>query len=131
VIAHLWAWQQRSIAWLEAARLDREPKFPAWPVGADPDPENDLEFVNAWLYETYHEQPWSRVQRDWRAGILRFLELAEAISENDLLNPERYAWMEGQPLAVMLMSSYEHYHEEHLEPLLAWLRQQGTLRSTE
>ena len=31
VVAHLMAWQQRSIARVEAALLDREPVFPGWP----------------------------------------------------------------------------------------------------
>ena len=30
VIAHLWAWQQISIARMEAAVLNREPEFPKW-----------------------------------------------------------------------------------------------------
>ena len=37
VIAHLRAWQQRSIARLEAALLDREPEFPRWPEELVPD----------------------------------------------------------------------------------------------
>ena len=37
VIAHLWVWQQRSVARLEAALLDREPEFPGWPAELDPD----------------------------------------------------------------------------------------------
>jgi hypothetical protein len=32
-IAHLWAWQQRSIARLEAALSNREPEFPKWLPG--------------------------------------------------------------------------------------------------
>jgi len=32
VIAHLRAWQQRSIARVEAALSDREPDYPDWPA---------------------------------------------------------------------------------------------------
>ncbi len=122
VIAHLHAWQQRSIARAEAALADTEPQYPAWPVGLDPDLEDDLEQINAWIHETYREQPWSSVHRDWRDGFLRFVELGEAIPEKELLDPNRYAWLEGYPLSYILVSSYNHHHEEHLEPLLAWLR---------
>jgi len=131
VIAHLWAWQQRSIARMEAALHDREPEFPRWPETLEPDSEDDLDQVNAWIYETCREKPWSSVHRDWREGFLRFLELGQAVPEKDLLEPGRYAWLEGHPLSLVLVSSYEHHHEEHLEPLLAWLRQNGGMQVAE
>lgn len=125
VMAHLMAWQQRSIARLEAALLDREPEFPEWPEGLDAESDDDVDQVNAWIYETHRDRPWSSVYQDWREGYLRFMELGEAIPEKDLLDPERYDWMEGRPVGLVLQSSYEHHHEEHLGPLLAWLREQG------
>lgn len=124
VIAHLWAWQQRSIARLEAALLGRAPEFPNWPADLDPEPNDEPHQLNAWIYETNRERPWSSVHQDWRAGFLRFLELAEAIPEPHLLETGKYAWLEGHPLSLVLLGSYEHHHEEHFEPLLAWLQQQ-------
>jgi hypothetical protein len=127
VIAHLWAWQQRSIARLEAARRHRDPEFPRWPAEFDPEVEGEPNQLNAWIYETYREKPWSRVYGDWRAGFLRFLELGEGMPEKDLLEPGRYAWLEGHPLSFILRASYEH-HEEHRGWLLAWLRQHGNMK---
>ena len=125
VIAHLRAWQQRSVARMEAALHNREPEFPKWPAGLDPESEGQPDQLNAWIYETYREQPWSSVHRDWRAGFLRLLELGEAIPEKDLLDAGRYPWLEGHPLSFILLASYEHHHVDHLEPLLAWIRQDG------
>lgn len=124
VIAHLYAWQQRSIARLEAALHSHEPEFPNWPAELDPEQEGQPHDVNAWLYETYREQPWSRVYQNWREGFLRFLELAAAIPEEALLDTNRYPWLEGYALSAVLLGSYEH-HEEHLETLLTWLQQDG------
>ena len=87
-IAHLRAWQQRSIARMEAALFNREPEFPQWLPGADPDSEGNTDRTNAWIYETHREQPWSKVHQNWREGFLRFLELGEGISERDLLDAE-------------------------------------------
>src|SRR5438552_16213356 len=39
VVAHLWAWQERSVARQEAAVRDREPAYPGWPEAFDPDPD--------------------------------------------------------------------------------------------
>ncbi len=124
VIAHLRAWQQRSIARLEAALLNRAPEYATWPAQFDPEAEGQPHQLNAWLYETYRDQPWSSVHGNWRAGFLRFLELGAAIPEKDLLDAGRYPWMEGQPLAFTLQASYAHHqeHAEYLEPVLARLR---------
>ena len=121
-LAHLMAWQMRSIARMEAALLDKEPRFPNWPVDPEPDPGDNSDEINAWIYATYHDQPWSSIHPAWSTGFQRFLELGQAIPEKDLLDPKRYAWMEGQPLLAVLQSSYEHHHVDHLEPLLALLR---------
>ena len=121
-IAHLWAWQQRSIARLEAAALDQEPEFPRWPADLDPEAEGDTDPVNAWIYAAYRELPWPKVRRNWAEGFVRLIELGERVSEKDLLDEGRYAWMEGRPLALVLLGTYDH-HQEHLEGALAWLWQ--------
>jgi len=132
-IAHLRAWQQRSIARLEAALLNREPEFPQWTAtvdtDADPDSENNTDHINGWIYESYREQPWSMVYQNWREGFLRLLEVGAAISEKDLLDSSRYSWLKGYPLAFILVASYDH-HQEHLEKLLARLQEHEIRQST-
>lgn len=123
-VAHLWAWQQRSIARLEAALLKREPEFPKWSSESDPDGEGNTDRTNAWIYETYREQPWPAVLENWRAGFQRFLELGGQLPERDLLSGGKYAWLGGHPLAFILLASYGH-HQEHLDGSLAWLREHG------
>ena len=122
-LAHLMAWQIRSIARLEAALVNKEPEFPKWPVEPEPDPGDNSDEINAWIYQTYHDQPFSSIHPAWSAGFQRFLELGQAIPEKDLLDPQRYPWMEGQPLAMVLIGSYEHHHIDHLVPILTLLRQ--------
>ena len=125
VMGHLRAWQSRSIARVEGAQRDREPEFPPWPAELHPDSEDNLDAVNAWIYETYRDQPWSSVHRDWRNGFLCLMELGASIPEADMIAPNRYTWMHGQPLALVYQSSYEHHHDEHYGPLSAWLRDHG------
>jgi hypothetical protein len=126
VMAHLWAWQQRSIARLEAALLDMAPEYPDWPADLDPEQEGQPHQLNAWIYETYREKPWPSVYRDWRAGFLRFLELGQAIPEPKLFETGKYPWLDGYALSDVLLGSYRHHHQEHLEPLLDWLEQQSS-----
>jgi hypothetical protein len=120
VMAHLWAWQQRSIARMEAALDNTEPKFPKWPEEFDPEMEGQPHDLNAWIYEANKDKSWAQVYGNWRTGFLRFIELAEAIPQDDLLTPGRYAWLDGHPLSLVLTASCEH-HEEHHGWLLDYL----------
>jgi hypothetical protein len=84
--------------------------------------EANTDRINAWIYESHREQPWSQVHQNWRAGFLRFLELPESIPEKELLDGGRYPWLQGHSLALILVASYDH-HQEHLEKTYAWLRE--------
>jgi len=122
VMAHLWAWQQISISRMEAGVRDREPDFPKWIVDLGEGWEDNADRVNALTFETNHKRPWSEINRNWKNGFLRLLELGNKISERDLLDGDRYPWLNGYSLAFILVASYDH-HQEHLEQLLNWLRE--------
>lgn len=124
VMAHLWAWQQISIARMQAGAQDQEPEFPKWVADIGEDWEENADRVNALTYETNHEKPWLEIHQNWREGFLRFLKSGELISEKDLLDGSRYPWLKGYSLAFILVASYDH-HQEHLEKLLDWLREHG------
>jgi hypothetical protein len=41
--------------------------------------------------------------------------------EDDLMNPDRFAWSQGEPLwEAIAGDTYEHYHE-HIAQIQAWL----------
>jgi hypothetical protein len=124
VLSHLRAWQQRSIARLEAAIFDREPIFPNWLPELDPDLEVNTDQINAWIYETHRDESWVTVRQNWKDGFSRLLELGESISERDMMDESKYTWMETRPLALILIGTYDH-HQEHLDKLLAWLKEHG------
>jgi hypothetical protein len=123
VMAHLWAWQQISIARMEAGVLDREPEIPKWIMSLGDDWEEDANRVNALTFETNHEKPWSEIYHKWKNGFLRFLELGGKISERELLDGDS-PWLKRYSLAFILVASYDH-HQEHLEKLLHWLQEHG------
>lgn len=121
-MAHLGAWQQRTIAQLEAALHGHEPHFPPWPVALDEEESSDaVDRANAWILETHRHRPWSDIYREWREGFLRFLELVRAIPEADLLPGKELAWMAEYQLWDGLSGAYEHHHAEHRRQLEASL----------
>jgi hypothetical protein len=117
VITHLRAWQQISIAHLQAALLNTEPDFPAWLVGADPFyAEDHVDRFNTRIQELQRSQSWPTRHRAWREGFLRLLELAEAVPDSILFDEKRYSWLRGHAVAAVLKGSCEH-HEHHLDRL--------------
>lgn len=113
-LAHLHAWQERSVARLEAGLQDRPPEYPAWVPDIEPDDVEVTDKINAWLYDTYHDFPWEDVYRHWLEGYLRVVELGEDLSERDLLDGSRYPWLSGFNLADTLLATYDH-HQEHYD----------------
>ena len=122
VVAHLMAWQKLSIARMEAARDNRAPNYQLGPDGLDPDAEANLERVNAWIHEKYLNTPWAEVYQDWSSGFLHFIDLAEAMPEQALMQPARYPWLKDAPLVAVVEGLYDHHHEEHYVPLVKELK---------
>jgi hypothetical protein len=116
VIAHLRAWQQVSIARMEAALNGGEPEFPDWLEGGHPESEEDREAYNARIYQAYRDLPWTQVHRLWRDNFQRFLDLSGQVPEDDLLQPGKFAWLGEYPLGAVLSGSQGH-HREHREVL--------------
>ncbi len=124
-VAHLMAWQKLSIARVEAARDNRDPAYRLGPEGLDPDAEENLERINAWIHENYLKTPWAEVYQEWSTGFLRFLDVAEALPEQTLMQPARYPWLKDSPLSAVLEGLYDHHHVEHYGPLVSELKKRG------
>jgi hypothetical protein len=119
-VAHLWAWQRITRERLEAAIANREPDFSMFPAElAATLEEDDVERINAWIYETNRERAWEDVYDAWHKQFSRIIELAEAMPAKVLTDRGRYGWNRGYSIADTLRFSWEHHHEEHLGPLLA------------
>src|SRR4030042_6317791 len=84
-IAHLWSWQQVSVARMEAALTDKEPVYPAWWELFGPDPEENVDRTNSWLFDASREKSWSKVYAEWKAQFQHYLEVTSQVAEEDLL----------------------------------------------
>jgi len=128
IVAHMGAWQQASLARAEAALSDSEPKYPEWWQINGPDPDEDVDRTNAWIYEANRDKPWPGVYAEWKAQFSRYLELTSQIPEKDLIEPGRYAWFGNYALSASLMGSLDH-HREHFDMVSTWLREHGMLKT--
>lgn len=122
VIAHLWAWQQISIARMEAALRNREPEYPKWIARLGEDWEENFDQTNALIYKNNHDKSWAEVHQNWREGYLRLIESGDKVTEINLLGTGIYPWPGGYSLALILIASYDH-HQEHFDKLTKWLQE--------
>ena len=122
VIAHLWFWQQASVARMEAALKDTQPAFPDWWEKFGPDPEEDVDRTNAWNYAQNRDKAWSQVYANWNNQFQRYMSLVKLVIEQDLLGVGRFAWMGKYRLVDSTLGSYGH-HQEHYDSLVTWLKE--------
>ncbi len=127
IVAHMWAWQQATVARAEAALLGANPDYPDWWQIMGPDPNEDVDRTNAYLYQLNREKPWHRVYTDWNSQFSRFLELSRQIPENDLFEAGKFAWMGSYALVASSLGTLDH-HEEHLEAVSTWLKEHGKIK---
>lgn len=119
-VGHLWAWEQLTIAKLEAALEDHEIRFSLWPEPFEPGTGEAEDAVNAHIQAMTRDMPWDRLYADWQATLQRVAELAEKVPEEKLMTRGHYAWMRGYPLAGAIQTTVDH-HGEHLADLKAHL----------
>lgn len=115
IVAHLTGWRRRTIQRLQAALRREEVAPPPWP----PELQDDDE-INAWIYQANRDRPLAAVLNDEREVFQQLVDSIAAFPEQDLQDPQRLAWLEGEPLSGALF--FGHFHEEHESDMRAWLK---------
>jgi len=108
-LAHLTYWEQYMLERVQRALLGETPRWVT----------DEEETENAHVFERNKERPLARVLADMRRSLADVLEQVESMSDPDLTDPNRFAWMKGKPLwSYIANEAYgEHYHD-HLQQLL-------------
>lgn len=118
VVAHLTGWRQQTVDRLQAALRGEADAPTPWPAHLQSDDE-----INAWIEEQSRDRPLEAVLDESRQVYQDLIAAIEALPEAELLDPQRFAWMGGEPLSAAAI--FGHFHEEHEPDLRAWLAQQG------
>ncbi len=118
ILAHIAVWEQICARWLEEFLGGVTPQ---------PTERNDQQSNNR-IYLENHDRSLPEVQELFHHTHQQFLQqvnlLAQALTEEDLNGPDRFAWTESWPghslIAVIADNSYEHYqnHAEQIRRLL-------------
>jgi hypothetical protein len=123
-IAHITAWEQRVMHWLNTVAQGELPHSPepgaAW---------DDLDRLNAQTLARNKYRSLSEVQTDSQRSFPELLELIQGFSDQQLMTPRPFAWSwqgdtleTGRPLWKSILASpcYAHY-QSHLYEFLALL----------
>jgi len=111
-LAHLTSWEIKMRQWLEETLRGEIPSRPAYSFT-----QEELDWMNAEIYAENKDKPLGTVRSAFEDSYLLSLKTVEAISEDDLLDPDRFAWREGNPLWHMVAANTFWHYQEHLENL--------------
>jgi len=105
LLAHFGFWEQKMA---ETCQLLRAGKTPKETVG-----EYDVDAMNAAAFADHRDQSLDEVRRFERQSFQLLFDEVEKASEEELVDPHRFAWLKGATLGAWIEgNSYGHY-EEH------------------
>jgi hypothetical protein len=124
VIVHVSAYERGLVEWLEAASRGESVGFPVLD-------HPDVDYRNAAILRENKGRPLEDILLESRRVFERLLQVVQALSEEELVDPERTEWTvkprwkEARPLWKCIADdSYKHYHQ-HIPDIRAWLEQAG------
>jgi hypothetical protein len=113
-VIHLTTWWRRNVAILaEVRRAERPTDHPS---------QRDVQVINRWMFHINRDRPLEDVLHD-EAGVWHEFEAAlKGFDAKALMEPGRYAWLDGQALGTYALDDFvKHLHEEHEPAIREWL----------
>ncbi len=124
ILAHIVTWERVLLDRLRAAASDTTPTFASFPDGPQfaELTEADIDRINDQFYRQNKDRTTRDVLTEFKAISPQIVEIVQMLPEDDLLNPQRFAWAKGQPLWEYVSGdTYEHI-DEHLDSIQTWIR---------
>lgn len=120
LLAHISVWERRMIGWLADILQDKEPDM--LPPGMTWD---DLDRWNEETFLECRHQVLDDVLDEFHTSYRDALKAVEDASEDDLIDPDRFAWRQGRALWELVSANMDWHYVEHDETIRAWLESAG------
>ncbi len=119
-LAHISAWEQLCLGWIEAAHRGETPETPAPGFTWD-----EIDRLNEKIHQDNQGRALDEVLANSAWSYQQMLGTVEALPEEELFTPKYYQWLYADdPLWLYVAhNSYIHY-EEHIVAMRAWLMSQ-------
>jgi hypothetical protein len=111
-LAHIAVWERRFVQWTEESLRGETPQRPAPGMTWD-----DLDRLNAINYQESKDLPLESVLEEFNASYARVLDTLAGLNDDDLFNPSRFAWRNGDPLWHMVAANTWWHYMEHNETI--------------
>ncbi|OQY82874.1 MAG: hypothetical protein B6D41_17760 [Chloroflexi bacterium UTCFX4] len=124
-LAHLIDWEKMSLDWLARSLRGEEVKrfVQGFQYETEAEREAVMEKLNTHLFEQNKNRALDDVLQDFRATHRAIFNFVAQMNENDIFDPNRFAWRNGSPAFDMLAgNTFEHY-DEHRQWILESLEQ--------
>jgi len=116
LLAHLSRWEAELVKLLWQARQGLQPTtILNSPISFDE--------INARWYQEDQERPLERILADFHGAREQTIRRLESFNDEDLENPQRFAWLKGEELWAWVASDSFEHDLEHLQQLQQWLDQ--------
>ncbi len=120
LVAHITAWEQRILAWLEAIHNGTWPQPPEWPVNLNEDG------INAWIFAANRHRRLNDVLAESQLVFDQLRQGLDQLTEQDLTETGRFEWLGKNSLAASIGgNSFEHV-QEHGRQIRDWLTKRET-----
>jgi len=119
-LAHLIDWEKMSLDWLARSLRGEEVKrfVQGFQYETEAEREAVMEKLNTHLFEQNKNRALDDVLQDFRATHRAIFDFVAQMNENDIFDPNRFAWRNGSPAFDMLAgNTFEHY-DEHRQWIL-------------
>lgn len=113
-LAHLIDWEKMSLDWLARSLRGEEVKrfVQGFQYETEAEREAVMEKLNTHLFEQHKHRALDEVLQDFRATHRAIFDFVAQMDENDIFDPNRFAWRNGSPAFDMLAgNTFEHYDE--------------------
>jgi len=82
----------------------------------------DLNALNAKVYADGSQRSLPDVRHNEQKAYQAILALVENASDDDLFNPDRFAWCEGKPFVNWIVDNTYGHYDEHMQNLQNWIK---------
>lgn len=115
ILAHLTAWQQRTLDRLDAAAQHTEPRTPNLAN------DEEMNQLNERFYQENGERDLAEVLANYHAAYQQMVTAVEQAADEDLFSAGRFSWLDETLLWELVAgNTYEHI-QEHIGAIQNWL----------
>lgn len=114
ILAHISAWERRATRWVGEALRGEVTQVPVTT-------EAEVDAWNARVFQENKDRELADVLAESQQSYEEIVAATEAAPEEALVDPQRYAWLEGEPLGIIVAANTWWHYAEHAESIRAWL----------